>query len=230
MPFHVILYSIYNVFFLLFCFSAPISIVQTILSGSKDNLLFSYMKIHHHYIATKIQICMKVHFFVCVLPFFKLHLLCCLWQKYTLHFITAIRRATVYKCKKCRMALATTENILPHWTTVTSAGELELITWPKMLTQLLQTETQEDSQKILFSKENHCKIGIFLEPLQWMNVCHAVSENQTLHCSKCHTKLGSFSWSSSIKCGCGAAMAPAFFIHLNKVDKCTMHKEIEAVI
>ena len=167
---------------------------------------------------------------LCVLPFFKLHLLCCLWQKYTLHFITAIRRATVYKCKKCRMALATTENILPHWTNVTSAGELELITWPKMLTQLLQTETQEDSQKILFSKENHCKIGIFLEPLQWMNVCHAVSENQTLHCSKCHTKLGSFSWSSSIKCGCGAAMAPAFFIHLNKVDKCTMHKEIEAVI
>ena len=148
----------------------------------------------------------------------------------TLHFITAIRRATVYKCKKCRMALATTENILPHWTTVTS-GELELITWPKMLTKLLQTETAEDSQKIIFSKENNCKGGLFLEPLQWMNVCHAaVSENQTLQCSKCHTKLGSFSWGSSIKCGCGAAMAPAFFVHLSKVDKCTMHKEIEAVI
>ena len=62
------------------------------------------------------------------------------------------------------MALATTENILPHWTTV-SSGELELITWPKMLTKLLQTETAEDSQKIILSKENNCKHSVIKKNL-----------------------------------------------------------------
>ena len=130
------------------------------------------------------------------------------------------------------MALATTENVLPHWTSCTG-GENSIITWPKMLTQLLETESEEDSQKIVYSKDQQsCKSGIFLEPLQWMNVCAATvtEENQSLHCSKCHSKLGTYSWDSAIQCACGASMAPAFYLHLAKVDKCTMHKEIEAVI
>ena len=140
--------------------------------------------------------------------------------------ITVLRRATVYKCKKCRLSLASTENVLPHWST---GGET--ITWPKMLTKLLQSESEEDSKKVLYGCKNSadCKSGIFLEPLQWMNVCHSVSESPLL-CSKCGSKLGTFSWESPIKCPCGASMAPAFFVSLTKVDKCTMHKEIEAVI
>ena len=75
----------------------------------------------------------------------------------------------------------------------------------------------------------NCKNGIFLEPLQWMSPCQSVSENK-LHCAKCGSKLGSFAWDTPIKCACGASMAPGFHINLSRVDKCTMHKEIEAVI
>ena len=69
----------------------------------------------------------------------------------------------------------------------------------------------------------------FLEPLQWMEVCNSVSESR-LFCAKCGSKLGTYSWDAAIKCPCGASMAPGFFINLNRVDKCTMHKDIEAVI
>ena len=83
--------------------------------------------------------------------------------------------------------------------------------------------------KYLASNKNHSFPFYFLEPLQWMEVCNSVSESR-LFCAKCGSKLGTYSWDAAIKCPCGASMAPGFFINLNRVDKCTMHKDIEAVI
>lgn len=124
--------------------------------------------------------------------------------------------------------MASSENVLPHW-------PLEVTTWPKMLDKLLKCESTRESQ--LIAKDdfqavdagNNCKNGIFVEPLKWMNVCNSVSENR-LHCGRCGSKLGIYAWDKPVKCPCGASMAPGFQINLNRVDKCTMHKEVEAVI
>jgi len=134
-------------------------------------------------------------------------------------------RQTLYKCKKCRFTLAASNNVLPHW-----PGDT--ITWSKLMNKMLETESAEETRNIVkhsASKYADCKNGIFLEPLKWMEVCNSVSESR-LFCAKCGSKLGTYSWDSAIKCPCGASMAPGFFINLNRVDKCTMHKDIEAVI
>lgn len=136
-------------------------------------------------------------------------------------------RQTQYKCKKCRFTLAGSNNVLPHW------SEKE-ITWSKLMNKMLESESVEETRNIVrsshsSSKHDDCKNGIFLEPLQWMEVCNSVSESR-LFCAKCGSKLGTYSWDAAIKCPCGASMAPGFFINLNRVDKCTMHKDIEAVI
>merc|ERR1712223_1858550 len=131
-------------------------------------------------------------------------------------------RQTQYKCKKCRFTLAASNNVLPHW-----PGDT--ITWSKLMNKMLECESAEETQNIVRSKYVDCKNGIFLEPLKWMEVCNSVSESR-LFCAKCGSKLGTYSWDSAIKCPCGASMAPGFFVNLNRVDKCTMHKDIEAVI
>jgi len=134
-----------------------------------------------------------------------------------------MKRATIYKCKRCRLPLASSENVLPHWPS-------EVTTWPQMLKKMMVCESTEESRMIVKAHfDVNCKNGIFLEPLQWMSPCQSVSENK-LHCAKCGSKLGSFAWDTPIKCACGASMAPGFHINLSRVDKCTMHKEIEAVI
>lgn len=130
----------------------------------------------------------------------------------TRSFFVARSRQTLYKCKKCRTTLAASENVLPHW----PQGS---ITWPQLLHKM-----NSDSANV-----TNCKNGIFLEPLDWMEVCNSVSESR-LFCAKCGSKLGTYAWDSAVKCPCGASMAPGFMVNLNRVDKCTMFKDIEAVI
>ena len=116
---------------------------------------------------------------------------------------------------------------MPHWP---GSGE---ITWSKLLQEMLEVESTEESMQIVKDlkslKISECKKGVFLEPLPWMEVCNSVSESR-IFCAKCGTKVGNFAWDSHIKCPCGASIAPGFVINLNRVDKCTMHKDIEAVI
>ena len=124
------------------------------------------------------------------------------------------RLQTLFKCKKCRSILAGSENVFPHW-------PQDKVTWSKLLQEM--EEPCQDKEK------SQCKNGVFIEPLGWMNISHSVSESR-LHCAKCASKIGTFAWSEPVKCACGAAMAPGFLINLNRVDKCTMFKDIEAVI
>ena len=155
----------------------------------------------------------SLHDYKITIPFFS-----CLFT-----IFSVMTRSTIYKCKKCRFPLASSENVLPHW-------PQEATTWSQMLNKMMVCESTEESQMIVKSHfDASCKNGIYLEPLLWMNPCQSISESK-LHCGKCGTKLGSFSWDSAIKCACGASMSPGFHINLSRVDKCTMHKEIEAVI
>lgn len=134
------------------------------------------------------------------------------------------RIQTQYKCKKCRSTLACSENVLPHW-----AGER--ISWRNLLDRMLAEESAEETINIVKKGQTPktCQNGVFLEPLHWMDVCHSLAESRLL-CAKCGAKIGTFAWESAVPCPCGASMAPGFHLNLNRVDKCTMHKDIEAVI
>lgn len=57
-----------------------------------------------------------------------------------------------------------------------------------------------------------------------------VAVESRLHCLKCDNKLGTFSWEGSVSCGCGGSMAPGFLLNLSRIDKCTMRKDVEAVL
>lgn len=111
----------------------------------------------------------------------------------------------LYRCRKCRQILATQSSILPHY--------------PKQ---------RQSWTKILSSPAplGDCKEGLFLEPLPWMTKVFS-SFSDRLHCSKCNSKLGSFSWLSSVSCPCGGSMSPGIYINVNRVDRCSMLKEVE---
>ena len=59
--------------------------------------------------------------------------------------------------------------------------------------------------------------NIFLEPLAWMKGVEEGPTEGKLCCPKCDAKLGQFSW-VGVRCGCGAWVAPAFYVQSAKVD------------
>ena len=120
------------------------------------------------------------------------------------------KEGPLFRCKKCRQILACQAAVLPH-----AAGSAD-VSW----TNLVNSETELAVRK-------ECKNGIFVEPLKWMDKA-LVSMGDKLKCDKCGAKLGSFSWTNSISCSCGTKFSPGFLINLNRVDRCTMLKEIEA--
>lgn len=118
---------------------------------------------------------------------------------------------TVYRCKKCRTILGSSRNVLPH-----SAKQHP--TWFSLL--------DWDSRRSV-----ECRQGVFMEPIAstMSKVCQTASESR-LHCLKCDNKLGTFSWEGPVSCGCGGSMVPGFLLNLSRIDKCTMRKDVEAVI
>ena len=103
------------------------------------------------------------------------------------------------------------------------------------------TETQGTDSTIKHKKSDydyhqHCRHGIFVEPMKWMgnknsSVIKAATSSEKIYCGKCNSKVGSFGWLSSIPCPCGTTMGPpGFYIQMSRVDRCTMVKEIEASI
>lgn len=71
-----------------------------------------------------------------------------------------------------------------------------------------------------------CRKIYFLEPIAWMeNISN--STNGKLHCPKCQTKLGSFSWIMGCQCPCGCQVAPAFYLTPSKVDWTNVVKNVE---
>lgn len=117
------------------------------------------------------------------------------------------RDGAMFRCKKCRIILASQACVLPHYP---GSGN---INWTDFIS---------------FNRVDYpCKQGIFLEPLKWMSNAF-VEMSDRLLCAKCGHKLGSFSWNDSVSCGCSKKMLPGFWINMARVDKCTMLKEVEA--
>ncbi|XP_018323402.2 dual specificity protein phosphatase MPK-4-like [Agrilus planipennis] len=79
------------------------------------------------------------------------------------------------------------------------------------------------------SKGSFCTKTYFLEPLSWMQGITQTTQGK-LHCPKCGTKLGSFSWIMGCQCPCGCQVAPAFYLTPSKIDWTDVVKNIEVTI
>ena len=64
-------------------------------------------------------------------------------------FFSVMKRATIYKCKRCRLPLASSENVLPHWPS-------EVTTWPQMLKKMMVCESTEESRMIVKGISCYC--------------------------------------------------------------------------
>ena len=124
------------------------------------------------------------------------------------HVSTADPRTdgALYRCRKCRQILATQSSVLPHY-------PRQRQSWTNILSSPAHSPIE-------------CKEGLFLEPLPWMGKVFS-SLSDRLHCSKCNSKLGSFSWLGHVSCGCGGTMSPGIYVNVNRVDRCSMLKEVE---
>lgn len=62
-----------------------------------------------------------------------------------------------------------------------------------------------------------CREIVFVEPMAWMDGVLREAQGK-LHCPKCRTKLGSFSWTMGCRCPCGAQQSPAFYLVPARVE------------
>jgi len=116
-----------------------------------------------------------------------------------------------YRCRKCRVFLASSETSFPH----TKGQEVR---WHSSLIQ------NRDDSKI-------CCQGLFIQPHDWMSLDMSKrGQPERLNCQKCNARLGSYclpaiygsNSTQQVSCACGATMtAPSFIINLSKVDKCS---------
>ena len=71
-----------------------------------------------------------------------------------------------------------------------------------------------------------CQAHFISQPLPWMVEQNGCSMNDIdsgcmegkLHCYKCHTKVGHYSWTGS-QCSCGTWVTPAIMVPMSKVDE-----------
>ncbi|XP_014204662.1 dual specificity protein phosphatase MPK-4 [Copidosoma floridanum] len=140
---------------------------------------------------------------------------------------------TVYRCKKCRRILANASNILPHrpkekqiWRHVSCKRDKV----PKQI-RALEKPAEPSAKKEEKEEANTepCNKTHFVEPLAWMpdilNKCEG-----KLHCPKCNSKLGSFSWVSGCQCPCGSKVAPAFYFVPSKVDWSNAVQNVQSTV
>ena len=142
---------------------------------------------------------------------------------------------TNYRCKKCRQVLVCQSQVLPHskgespsWESLLALEERLANTGREKENEGKNGTTSKSTSKVEYRE---CRQGIFVEPVKWMAGLFVGSGlADKLHCFKCRNKIGSYSWVGKVPCGCGGSMTPGLVINLNRVDKCTMLKEVEAVL
>lgn len=120
----------------------------------------------------------------------------------------------LYKCRSCRRIIGAQSNIISHT--------------PPAQTRI-QHSAYDVHNGILSDHKNTlengaddmstppCRQLYFVEPIRWM--AGVLQEtNGKLHCPKCRTKIGGFSWDSGIACPCGEHVSPAFYLIPSKVE------------
>ncbi|CAK9165752.1 unnamed protein product [Ilex paraguariensis] len=112
----------------------------------------------------------------------------------------------LYRCKKCRRIVASHEHIVPH-----KRGEgQKCFKWRKRSNDPLEMEKEPPE----------CS-SIFVEPMKWMQSVEEGCVGDKLQCMGCKARLGSFNW-AGMQCNCGAWVNPAFQLHKNRMDECSL--------
>lgn len=163
----------------------------------------------------------------------------------------------VYRCRKCRRILAAKSNVITHKAATKiadthrhiddeSAGLLVDQISDKLKSNLtLSGSDRSSSLEILVpggdggspaagaaattASYEPCKDIFFLEPLAWMDGILRQTSGK-LHCPKCTTKLGSFSWTMGCHCPCGAHVSPAFYLVPSKVELCRSVQNVQVTV
>ena len=117
-------------------------------------------------------------------------------------------------CRKCRRLLARGANTLPH----TPGEGMDARSWRARSrgTREISGGGIERALSNAGSNADLCR-NVFLEPLAWMKGVEEGPTEGKLCCPKCDAKVGHFNW-VGIRCGCGAWVAPAFYVQSAKVD------------
>ncbi len=109
----------------------------------------------------------------------------------------------VYRCKKCRRIVAAKSNIITHkpMSRNLRLKELKMDAYSDDQTGIMIDEISDKLKENSLSSDrssdnvevDFCKDVYFIEPLAWMDGILRQT-NGKLHCPKCQSKLGSFSW------------------------------------
>lgn len=132
----------------------------------------------------------------------------------------------VYRCKKCRRIVAAKSNVITHKPVSPNqrTKESKLDAYVDDHTGVMIDEICDKLKENSLSSDrssdveiDYCKDVYFIEPLAWMDGILRQT-NGKLHCPKCQSKLGSFSWTMGINCPCGRQVSPAFYLVPSKVE------------
>jgi dual specificity phosphatase 12 len=116
----------------------------------------------------------------------------------------------VYTCRKCRCLLYQEDDLMihvPHKHTFSykkKKKDAKSVALAKLNTPLSQQSSEEDKE---------CAVYFLHSPKKWMSEIEG-----KIHCPKCTTRLGSFSWSGS-QCSCGSWITPSISFPRSKVDE-----------
>jgi HAD superfamily hydrolase (TIGR01509 family) len=118
--------------------------------------------------------------------------------------------ATLYRCRKCRTLLATSDNILD-----TEAGGKGFSRRKRGKEAAAAARGSSGAA----SAEAEGAGGIFVEPLRWMADAVGGEIAGKLYCPKqqCTARLGAFSW-AGLQNAQGGWITPAFHLHLARLD------------
>jgi dual specificity phosphatase 12 len=135
-------------------------------------------------------------------------------------------QATLYRCRKCRKLLATSDNVLETEVGGQTAG----FAWRKRdkypKERLSSAGGGGDGNSSGYNipggdgVEGINQGGLFVEPLRWMSTILSEGHIQgKLYCPtpKCTARLGTFNW-SGIQNSEGAWVTPGFHLHLTRLD------------
>lgn len=132
----------------------------------------------------------------------------------------------VYRCKKCRRIVASKSNVITHKPLPQNlrSKESKLDAYSDDNCGIMIDEISDKLKENSLSSDrssdveiDFCKDVFFIEPLAWMDGILRQT-NGKLHCPKCQSKLGSFSWTMGCHCPCGRQVSPAFYLVPSKVE------------
>ncbi|KAF9579834.1 dual specificity phosphatase 12 [Lunasporangiospora selenospora] len=116
------------------------------------------------------------------------------------------------KCKKCRRALVSRDNVIEH---MPGQGQNAFEYRKRDAVLHISEAIQSNNTTVRHGASGAGCQQYFVEPVEWIQGLQGLEGK--IACPKCDSKLGAFNWSGD-QCSCGAWVTPAFMMHKGKVD------------